>query len=149
MKQKTTTILSAALILLVCSDAFSQANSNKTIERKHLNSWEQSTGYTQTVKVGNTLYLSGLTSEAETMAEQIDEIYSTIQTILKAYGLTTDHIVKETIFTLDIESLKKHAPERKKHYPNGLYPASTWVQVDRLFSPELLLEIEVIALANP
>ena len=137
--------MSAALIGLFAAMCFSQQANTQDIERKHFNSWEKSTGYTQTVKVGNTLYLSGLTSEADSMADQIKEIYSTIQAILNGYGITTDNIVKETVFTLDIESLKQHAVDRKKYYPNGLYPASTWVQVDRLFQPGYLLEVEVIA----
>ena len=114
------------------------------IERKHLGDWEKDLGYTQTVKVGDMLYLSGITSGAATMPEQIQEIYSTIQSILQEYGANADDVVKETVYTLDIDLLQQHAAERKKFYANGLYPAATWLQIDRLIVPGLLLEVEVM-----
>ena len=137
---KITNIIAIVLMTCCC-----QVSAKDTIERKHLGDWEKDLGYTQTVKVGNTLYLSGITSGAATMADQINEIYTLITKILAEYNLTTAAIIKETVYTTDIDALKINAGHRKQFFKNNHYPAATWVQVERLIVPELLLEVEIIA----
>jgi 2-iminobutanoate/2-iminopropanoate deaminase len=121
---------------------------NELVERSHYNSWEADIGYTQVVRSDNTLYLSGITSSSETFDGQLEEIYTTIMAILADYRVDSTAVVKETIYTRDIEALKKAIPLRKQFYPNGQYPSSTWVQVERLFMPDHLIEVEVIALMS-
>lgn len=116
------------------------------IDRKHYGDWEKDIGYAQVVKVGNTLYISGLTSEKTTFDEQLDDIYQNITKILADYQLTTAAIVKETIYTQDMEALKAAISKRKAHYPNSAYPSATWVEVNRLFNTHHQLEIEVMAI---
>jgi len=131
--------------LSVCALLFlSGPTLSAELERKHLGDWEKDLGYTQTVKVGNTLYLSGITSGASSMSAQIEEIYRLIRTILLQYGVGPNDVIKETIYTTDIDSLKQHASVRKTFYSSDVYPAATWVQVDRLIVPEVLLEVEVM-----
>ncbi len=136
---KASLLLSCILILFGC------ANTNKEIQRKTYNSWENDIGYSQVVKANNTLYISGITSEEATFEGQVDDIYSTIKKILAEYDVDTTAIVKEVIFTTDIERLKAAIPARKAHF-NGKYPSSSWVEVKRLWSKTHLLEIEVVVL---
>jgi 2-iminobutanoate/2-iminopropanoate deaminase len=100
-------------------------------------------GYAQAVLVDNVLYISG-TVGGGTMAEQLRGTYTGIERTLKAYGLTFQHVVKENLYTTDIEAAKLNNNVRKAFY-KGDYPAATWVQISRLYMPEALVEVEVIA----
>lgn len=100
-------------------------------------------GYTQSVRVGNVVYLSGITGRGA-MDQSIQGVYTRIGMALKEAGTDFAHVVKENLFTTDIDSVKAHNEVRMKFY-NGTFPAATWVQVDRLFMPDYNLEVEVIA----
>ena len=52
--------------------------------------------------------------------------------------------MKENAYTTDIEALKAAQDVRKVYYGTD-FPAATWVQVSRLYMPEAVLEVEVIA----
>jgi enamine deaminase RidA (YjgF/YER057c/UK114 family) len=53
-------------------------------------------------------------------------------------------VVKETVFATDLDAFVKNKEIRKEFYGPAL-PAATWVQVQRLYSPSLVLEVEVTA----
>lgn len=129
--------------LFGCATNTNSGTSNTTkIERKHYQSWESDIGYSQVVRSGNTLYISGLTSSGITMNEQVDGIYGQLKSILIDYNATIDQVVREVVFTKDIESLKQAIQTRKKHFNNGHYPSSSWIEVSRLYEDQLLIEIE-------
>lgn len=115
------------------------------IERITYNPWEAEIGYSQVVIAGNTLYLSGIASNKPTMKEQVNDIYSLIQNTLQDNGLGMEHVVKQVIYTTDIESFKNLTTVRKEWFPDGKFPSSTLVEVRRLYSPKHLVEIEVVA----
>lgn len=132
-------------LLLICMLFISGCvSTGQVIERKQYHSWEDDIGYSQVVKANNTLFISGITSEQATYEQQVDDIYSTINKILSDYNVGTNAIVKEVIYTTDIEKLKQSIPRRKAHF-NDKYPSSSWVEVKRLWSKSHLLEVEVIA----
>lgn len=130
--------LSSSVFLFGC------VNTTESIERKSYFPWENETGYSQVVKHGNTLYVSGITSEKTTFDGQIDDIYTNIKRMLADYNIGMDAIVKEVVFTTDIEGLRTAIPTRKAHF-NGKYPSSSWVEVKRLWSKSHLLEVEIVA----
>lgn len=115
------------------------------IERKMYNPWEAEIGYSQVVKAGNTLYVSGIASDKPTLEEQVEEIYLLIENTLRDNGLDMSSIVKQVIYTTDIEAFKKLGQVRKKHFKENAYPASTLVQIQRLYAPNHMVEIEVVA----
>ena len=108
---------------------------------------EKEWGYAQAVRVDDTLYLSGTTGRGATMEEQIRNAYARIQRTLERFGARFDDIVKETIFTTDIEALKAARDARRAFYGEHT-PASSWIGVERLFVPEIKIEIEVIAIVD-
>ncbi len=112
------------------------------IERQYYGEWEAEFGYTQVVKVGNTLYVSGITGQGDTMEEQINSVYTYLKKILNDYGVTSDNIVKESIFTTDMRALADAQGTRLEYYNKDKYPSSTWVQVEGLYLPSILLEVE-------
>ncbi len=103
-------------------------------------------GYTEAVLVDNVLYISGYLSGG-TITEQLQDIYKNLGKILEAYGASFQNVVKETLYTTDIEAVKSNNSVRKAFY-NGDYPAATWVQISRLFSPRKDAQIEVELIAH-
>ena len=112
-------------------------------EKFNLGPWENDIGYAQAVRVGNTLYISGSVGEGP-MPQAVDQAFGSIKKTLAHYGLDFRHVVKENAFTTDIDALKAAAEVRKAYYGTD-FPATTWIQISRLFSPQHVLEVEVIA----
>jgi len=121
----------------------------------HLKDFEKSYGYAQAVKVGNLLYISGTVSinnegqpsAAGDMQSQVRNVYEDIYQTLKAFNLTFDHIIKEAIFSTDLERFIKEGLDiRASFYKGCSLPASSaWIQVVKLAYPEYLIEVEAIA----
>jgi len=109
----------------------------------NLGSWENEIGYAQAVRVGNVLYVSGSVGGG-TMPDAIKQAYGALGRTLAANRLGFQHVVKENIFTTDLDALKTNKEVRKAYY-QGDFPASTWVQVARLYNPQYLIEVEVVA----
>lgn len=106
---------------------------------------EEYIGYNHAVKVGKTVYISGtVNGMTEDMESQLKAIYQRLNETLENYGITTENVVKEVIYTTNLDEFKTHIPLRKEFY-KGNYPTATWVQVDRLFIPKLTVEIELVA----
>jgi enamine deaminase RidA (YjgF/YER057c/UK114 family) len=104
---------------------------------------EQSIGYCQAVRVGDVLYVSGITA-AGPMEEAIPKLYERLRSVLADNGLAMQHVAKENLYATDLDAMIRHLELRKPFY-EGHLPAATWVQVERLYLPELVLEVEVIA----
>lgn len=100
-------------------------------------------GYAQVLKIGNVLYISGAVT-TEITPQGITAVYNDLKTSLASYGATFENVVKENLYTTDIEAVKKYNSARKKFY-NGDFPAATWVQVQRLYMQSAKLEVELIA----
>ncbi len=115
------------------------------IKRTHVAPHEAPIGYTQVVQYGDRLYLSGVAVPGPDMAQAVDRAYSHIQKILQDHGSDMGHVVKELLFTTDMAAMKAQIETRRQFYPEGQYPASSWIEVKGLFLPELILEVEVEA----
>ncbi|TDF35063.1 RidA family protein [Alteromonadaceae bacterium M269] len=141
-------LISSALLsgcVLSVSDSSNGSSSytpKAEIERKYYGKWEPEYGYTQVVKVGDTLHISGIPGTGDNMEAQIDSVYTFLKDILADYGATTDNIVKETIYTTDIKALGEAYKQRLEYYNKDKYPASTWVEISGLFSPAMMIEVE-------
>lgn len=104
---------------------------------------DTSAGYVQVVKVDNVLYLSGAVGR-EVTPEGITKVYQALEIALKSFGATFQNVVKENLYTTDMEAMKKNNDARKVFY-KGDFPAATWVQITRLYMHEARLEVELIA----
>ena len=96
--------------------------------------------------VDNIIYISGWLDKG-TIAEQLQGIYTNLGNILKAYGATYQNVVKETLFTMDMEAVKSNNEVRNVFY-NGDYPAATWIQISRLYVDRADAQIEVELIAH-
>lgn len=104
--------------------------------------------YVHSVKHGNTLYISGLTAfgtvaQHEGIAEQAEEIFSQIKKIVSVEGTDFSALIKVTLFVTSFEEIDELRKVLYRHYDDHL-PASSLVEVSRLFSPDLHIEIEAI-----
>jgi 2-iminobutanoate/2-iminopropanoate deaminase len=119
----------------------------------HLNTYEKDFGYSQAVLIDKTLYVSGSVAADEAgrlvspgdMAGQMRAAYSNIQRTLAANGAEFDEVVKETIYTTNMDALLKASDLRFEYYDKESLPTTSWVQVQRLVDPGFLVEIEVVA----
>jgi 2-iminobutanoate/2-iminopropanoate deaminase len=119
----------------------------------HLNSYEKDFGYSQAVLIDKTLYVSGSVAADSNgrlvapgdMAGQMRAAYANIRRTLEANGLDWENVVKETIYTTDMDALLKAADLRFELYDKERLPATSWMQVQRLVDPGFLVEIDVIA----
>jgi 2-iminobutanoate/2-iminopropanoate deaminase len=119
----------------------------------HLNPYEKDFGYSQAVLIDKTLYISGTVSVDESgrlvapgdMAGQLRGVYSNIRRTLEAHGSDFNEVVKETIYTTDMNALLKAADLRFEFYDKERLPTTSWVQVQRLVDPGFLVQIEVVA----
>lgn len=133
-------------LLISCGNQKAETVQSILKEKWHWDSpskQNENAGYAQVVKIGNTLYISGIPSN-EISTEGITQLYETLSRCLGAYGATFEDVVKETLYTTDIEAMKENNEVRKKFY-GGDYPAATWVQIDRLYEPTAQIEVDLIA----
>lgn len=131
--------------LLIGYKAFSQEAKIKK-EKWHWNKEaKQDTiaGYAQVLKVDHVLYISGAVTNDIT-PEGITSVYNALKASLASYGATFENVVKENLYTTDIEAMKKYNYVRKTFY-KGDFPAATWVQIERLYMPKAKLEVELVA----
>jgi len=78
------------------------------------------------------------------MRAQIRQTGENIKAALAAAGATLNDVVKTNTYVTDIEEFFKHTDVRMEYF--GALPTSTTVEVRRLAHPDLLVEIEVIAM---
>jgi len=100
-------------------------------------------GYVQVIKVDNVLYISGAVA-TEITPEGITGVYRALERSLQSFGATFQNVVKENLYTTDIDAMKKFNSTRKAFY-GGDFPAATWVQISRLYMADAKLEVELIA----
>ncbi len=124
-------------------------------ETKILNMpWEKEYGYSQAVKVGDTIYLSGQVSHDDKgnvlgegdMEVQMRAAYANIGKVLAQYGATMDNVVDEMLFVTDMDAAFPARVKMKQEVFSGSpVLGSTIVQIQRLAFPQLMIEIRCIA----
>ena len=140
------------LFMLVPVFAFAQ------VKRVNPPALSAPTGYTHIVEVtgpNRTIYISGQIAYdkdgkligAGDMKAQAEQVFKNLQTALTAAGATFADVVKMNSYITDMSKVQAVRDVRAQYF-KGATPASTFVQVAGLVRPELLLEIEVIAVVT-
>ena len=115
--------------------------------------WEKEYGYSQAVKVDNTIYVSGQVSHDDKgnivgrgdMEVQMRQAYANIEKVLAQYGATMDNVIDEILFVTDIDAAFAARVKCKQEvFSDNPVLASTIVQIQRLAFPELMVEIRCI-----
>ena len=77
--------------------------------------------------------------------EQADLAMRNLFEIVRAAGMSSDDIVKMTIYFLDPAYLATIVAARNRYFGEDFAPASTAIGVSALARPEFLVEVELIA----
>jgi 3-hydroxyisobutyrate dehydrogenase-like beta-hydroxyacid dehydrogenase/enamine deaminase RidA (YjgF/YER057c/UK114 family) len=113
--------------------------------------------YSHAVRVGDMLYISGQAAFDErgelvgegSMTAQAEHVFQCLSRILADQGATFDDLAFLRTYLTDMNLRVEYGQVRRK-YVTGTPPASTTVEVSRLFMPGLLLEVDaIVALPGP
>jgi 2-iminobutanoate/2-iminopropanoate deaminase len=115
--------------------------------------WTRKFNISPGVKVGDTVYLSGIVAfdnEGNVVGEgdvyeQSKYIFKNIEEALASAGASMADIVKITTYLTDISRYPEFGKARTEAFPNGV-PSSTAVTSPALVMPELLVEVEAVAI---
>jgi enamine deaminase RidA (YjgF/YER057c/UK114 family) len=81
------------------------------------------------------------------VGEQARQAFRNLGAVLEAAGASFADVVKLTYFVRDVGAVGAIRAARDEFVDRANPPASTLVEVSRLFVPELLIEIEAVAVA--
>jgi enamine deaminase RidA (YjgF/YER057c/UK114 family) len=81
------------------------------------------------------------------MRRQIEQVGENLRVALESVGASLDDLVKTTTFVTDIDEFFRHVEVRHRYLGKSL-PASTTVEVRRLSHPDLMVEIEAVAVLD-
>ena len=117
--------------------------------------WESAVGYSRAVRVGNVVHVAGTTATDESgktvgigdSGVQTTYAIKKIEKALQSAGGGLKDVVRTRMFVVNIDDWEKIGNARGEFF-SKIRPAATMVEVKRLISPELLVEVEAEAIIS-
>lgn len=117
-------------------------------------SWEPVVGYCRAIRIGNQVEVAGTTAIRDGNVVGIGDAY--VQTVcaleiikesLEKVGATLSDVVRTRMFVTDISRWEEIGKAHGEFF-RDIRPVTTMVEVKSLIEPELLVEIEAVAIIN-
>jgi enamine deaminase RidA (YjgF/YER057c/UK114 family) len=115
--------------------------------------WEDIVGYSRAVKIGNVIEVTGTVAVdnnnnlvgGDDAYKQTKFIIQKIEAVLQRAGASLKDVVRTRMFVTDISRWEEYGKAHGEFFKD-IKPCTTMVEINKLISPEYLIEIEATAI---
>jgi enamine deaminase RidA (YjgF/YER057c/UK114 family) len=159
---RVATLVTAAVLSVGCVNAPRKGEGEMSAEKNFQlfipETMPRSAGYSQVALVtgGRTVFIAGQVGldrsgnivGRDDFRGQVRQVFENLKAAIESVGGSFRDVIKLNGYFLDLANLPDFRKVRDEYVNVESPPASTAVQVPRLFRPEFLVEIEAIAVVN-